>query len=75
MAQLRKRGLIAAVICSDTFMKLGGAQARVFGVPDLPLLEIKHPLGGLGLDKVRERADAALPQLIKAIRAIKEKQA
>ena len=71
MAQLRKRGLIAAVVCSDTFMKLGTAQAKVFGVPDLPLLKIQHPLGGLSLDKVRERADVALPQLIKFV---KEKQ-
>jgi hypothetical protein len=47
----------------------------VFGVPDLPLLEIKHPLGGLSMEKVRERADVALPQLIRAIKAIKEKQA
>jgi hypothetical protein len=75
MAQLRKRGLITAVICSDTFMKLGSAQAKVFGVPDLPLLEIKHPLGGLSMEKVRERADVALPQLIRSIKAIKEKQA
>lgn len=68
MAQLTKRGLIAAVVCSDTFMKLGTAQAKVFGVPDLPLLKIQHPLGGLSMDKVRERADAALPQLIKFVR-------
>jgi hypothetical protein len=72
MAQLTKRGLIAAVVCSDTFMKLGTAQAKVFGVPDLPLLKIPHPLGGLSMDKVRERAAAALPQLIKVV---KEKQA
>jgi hypothetical protein len=72
MAQLSKRGLIAAVVCSDTFMKLGTAQAKVFGVPDLPLLKIPHPLGGLGMDKVRERAAAALPQLVKVV---KEKQA
>ena len=68
MAQLTKRGLIAAVVCSDSFMKLGTAQAKVFGVPDLPLLEIPHPLGGLSLDKVRERAAAALPQLLKVLR-------
>ena len=55
LAQLTKRGLIAAVVCSDTFMKLGTAQAKVFGVPDLPLLEIKHPLGGLNMEQVRER--------------------
>ena len=71
MAQLRKRGLIAAVVCSDTFMKLGTAQAKVFGVPDLPLLKIQHPLGGLQMDKVKERAAVALPQLLEMV---KEKQ-
>lgn len=72
MAQLTKRGLIAAVVCSDSFMKLGTAQAKVFGVPDLPLLKIQHPLGGLSMDKVRERAAIALPQLIEVL---KEKRA
>ena len=72
MAQLTKRGVIAAVVCSDTFMKLGTAQAKVFGVPDLPLLQIQHPLGGLDMDKVIERAAVALPQLIRLVR---EKQA
>jgi len=67
MAQLRKRGLIAAVVCSDKFMRLGTAQAKVFGVPDLPLLQIEHPLGGLAMEKVRERAGVALPQLCKVI--------
>jgi hypothetical protein len=68
MAQLTKRGLIAAVVCSDTFMKLGAAQAKVFGVPDLPLLKIQHPLGGLNLEKVRERASIALPQLLDLVK-------
>jgi hypothetical protein len=72
MAQLRKRGLIAAVVCSDSFMKLGAAQAKVFGVPDLPLLRIPHPLGGLSIEKVSERAAAALPQFVKVV---KDKQA
>ena len=71
MAQLTKRGLVAAVVCSDTFMKLGTAQAKVFGVPDLPLLKIQHPLGGLQMDKVIERAAVALPQLLEMM---KEKQ-
>jgi hypothetical protein len=73
MAQLTKRGLLAAVVCSDSFMKLGKAQAKVFGVPDLPLLEIKHPLGGLNLNQVRERAAVAMPQLLKFINTSKEK--
>ncbi len=68
MAELRKRGLVTAVICSDPFFKLGKTQSRVFGVPDLPLVMIPHPLGGLTLDEVRGRADVAIPQVVNLIR-------
>ena len=67
MAQLTKRGLIAAVVCSDSFMKLGTAQAKVFGVPDLPLIVIPHPLGGLALGEVHKRADVAIPQVLRVL--------
>lgn len=68
MAELRKRGLVTAVVCSDPFLKLGQNQARVFGVPDLPLIVIPHPLGGLSLDAVKERARVAMPRLVALIK-------
>ena len=68
MAELRKRGLLTAVICSEPFMNLGKAQARVFGVPDLPLILIPHPLGGLAIDDVKARAAAALPEIVRLLR-------
>ena len=68
MSELRKRGLVTAVVCSDAFRNLGRTQAKVFGVPDLPLLIVEHPLGGLDVDSVRARADAASPQLVSLIR-------
>lgn len=64
MSELRKRGLVTAVICSGPFLKLGQAQARVFGVPDLPLILIQHPLGGLSLADVKARAEAAIPKVV-----------
>jgi hypothetical protein len=67
MAELRKRGLVTAVVRSNAFLKLGQTQAKIFGVPDLPLLVIPHPLGGLDLESVRGRADVATPQLVKLI--------
>jgi len=67
MAELRKRGLVTAVVCSTAFQKLGETQAKIFGVPDLALLIIAHPLGGLDLDSVRKRAEVATPQLVKLI--------
>ena len=68
MAQLRKRGLVTAVIYSGPFRKLGETQARIFGVPELPLIEIPHPLGGLSIDDVKARAAAALPEFIKLVK-------
>ena len=68
MCELRKRGLVTAVILSGPFLKLGKTQARVFGVPDLPLLLIPHPLGGLAVDEVRGRAEHAIPQVLQLIR-------
>jgi hypothetical protein len=68
MAELRKRGLITAVICSNVFLKLGQTQAKIFGVPGLPLLVIPHPLGGLDLQSVKERAEVAAPQVVEVIR-------
>jgi hypothetical protein len=40
----------------------------VFGVPDLPLVLIPHPLGGLTLEQVEGRAHHAIPLLVKLIR-------
>ena len=68
MAELRKRGLVTAVVCSTAFQKLGETQAKIFGVPDLPLLIIPHPLGGLDLESVKGRAGVATAQLVKLIR-------
>lgn len=68
MAELRKRGLVTAVVCSTPFEKLGHTQAKVFGVPDLPLIMIPHPLGGIALDEVRARADVAIAQVVDVLR-------
>ena len=68
MAELQKRGLVTAVICSEVFLKLGQNQARVFGAPGLPLVIIPHPLGGIALDEVKGRAAVAVSQLVELIR-------
>ena len=68
MIEVRRRGVPSAVICSQPFLQLGRTQARVLGIPDLPLIIIQHPLGGIAMDDVRARADAALPQLLDMMR-------
>ena len=68
MCELRKRGLVTAVIVSEPFLKLGKTQADVFGVPDLPMLLIPHPVGGLSFEQVEGRAAHAIPQVVELIK-------
>ena len=68
MAKLRKAGVASVVVCSEPFHELAKTQARVFGVPDLPLVVIPHPLGGLQMEDVKRRSQVALPQLIDILR-------
>lgn len=70
MAEVRKRGVAAAVICSDPFIRLGEAQAKVLGMPELPLIRIPHPLGGVSLEQVQGRALSAIPALTKLIEGL-----
>ncbi len=64
MAEVRRRGPMTALVCSEAFLGLARAQARVFGVPDLPLIVIPHPLGGIAMNGVKARAEKALPPLV-----------
>ena len=52
MATLRKRGVRTAVLCSEPFLKLAQAQAKTFGVPDLPIIMITSRIA----EKHREHA-------------------
>jgi len=64
MCTLRKQGILGVVICSDTFLPLARMQARVLGVPDLDIVAIPHPLGGLALEELRARASLAITSLL-----------
>jgi hypothetical protein len=67
MAILSRRSLLAVVICSEPFLEMARAQARAFDVPDLPLIVVPHPLGGIPVDDVKSHVEVALPQLMKAL--------
>jgi len=68
MAELSRRGLATAVVCSDAFLSLARNQAGVFGIPEMPLIVIPHPLGGIPMTEVKARAERALSQLLDQLR-------
>ena len=56
------------MICTDTFKPLILAQAKARKVTP-KLLVIKHPLGGLNAEELKERIDTALKGLTEATAA------
>lgn len=60
---MEKRGIPSAVICTGEFATLGHTIAEFLGLPGLPMIVIKHPLGGLEKPDVMGRAEEALEQV------------
>jgi hypothetical protein len=54
----------AAVICTEEFIPTARAQAAISGNPDYPFVVIPHPVGSLTPADLRQRAEAAVPQVI-----------
>lgn len=61
---LERRGIPAAVICTDAFERMGRATAAVAGLADYPFMMVPHPVGRLSTDQLRNCAEAALPGVV-----------
>jgi hypothetical protein len=59
-----RRGIPAAVICSDAFTVTADAMAEVKGAPGYRYATTAHPVAVLTPDEVRKRAEEALPQVV-----------
>jgi hypothetical protein len=53
-----------AVICTDQFVASAKAQAEICGNPEYPFVVVGHPIGSLTAAELRERARAAIDQVI-----------
>lgn len=62
---LEKQGIPTVTIATNEFVGDAKATALGLGVPDVPLVIVPHPMGGIGLDEIRAKADAAFPEILK----------
>ena len=64
---LENLGIPTVVICTEPFTNSALLHARTFGSPRFQPVNIPHPLGGLGLGQVRERATAVQDMIVAAL--------
>lgn len=57
---LRRRGVAVAMLTSDAFVELARMQGEALGDEELDLLVVRHPIGGITPDELRERQAEAV---------------
>ena len=62
--ELDRRGVPAAVIRTDVFVARARARAAIAGDPGCRFAVVPHPIGSSTTPDLRERAAAALPQVV-----------
>jgi hypothetical protein len=67
-----RRGLPAAVICSDAFTVTADAMAELKGAAGYRYATTAHPVAVLTPDEVRKRAEEVLPQVVALLTGVRE---
>lgn len=62
--ELEKRGTPTVTLGTDAFARLAALQAKAMGHPDLLVITVEHPLGGIEPDDVLRKADIAAAAII-----------
>ena len=64
-----KKGVPAAVICTEPFVSSGKAMSKLGGIPTSPFVVLPHPLGSLTPKGLREKAMQAAPEVLRILLA------
>jgi hypothetical protein len=61
------RGVVAASIITDPFIKTANSMAKRHGFPEYRYAQMPHPIGNLRPDEVKARARDVLPQVLEIL--------
>ena len=65
--QFEKKGVPAAVICTEPFVSSAVAMSKMSGIPEFPFAVVPHPLGSLDETLLRERAKEVAEDIVKIL--------
>jgi len=61
---MARRGKPTVALVTSAFWEQGDFVAQAAGMPDLPRIELPHPVAGTGSEAMAELAQALAPQII-----------
>ena len=63
---LARLGLPAVALVTEDFWPQGNFVAKSLGMPDIPRVQLPHPLAGTGAQNLRTVAEKIVPKLIQS---------
>jgi hypothetical protein len=63
-----RRGVPVVALVTEDFWPQGNFVARAFGMPEVPRVELPHPVAGTGDEAMRRVATAIVPRILAALR-------
>ena len=60
-------GTPTVLVATAGFESLAAGVAETLGLPDLRIVEVEHPLGGIDANAVLDRADAAVEPALRLL--------
>ena len=64
---LERRGVPAAVICTDLFVPNAQATAKAHGAPDYPFALVPHPMASAAPAELAHQAKVILPTVLRLL--------
>jgi hypothetical protein len=65
---LARRGIPVVALVTEDFWPQGNFVARAFGMPEVPRVELPHPVAGTGDEAMKRVAAAIVPRILQALR-------
>lgn len=65
--ELMKRGIPAIVIATNIFENMARITAKNLGFPDICIVTVLHPIGGLKMEEVKIKGGIITEKLVKLI--------
>lgn len=65
------KGMPAVALVTEKFWPQGDFVARSFGMPNVPRVQLPHPVAGTGKEGMRIIAEKVVPEIIAALEGVK----
>ena len=65
--KMARRGLPVVSLVTEEFWEQGNFVARSLGMPDVPRVQLPHPIAGTGEENIRQVAEDVVEQILDSL--------